>query len=269
MKTIFLILTIPFFIFQSIYSQNIKFKKICKKACANFDNINKKHTILTISKGFNFNTMQKEDVNLYKNIYVKSYYFNKDLVKIEIVDTLDFGRNIDIDIIYDSDNFYIGTVFFWYSAKRRNGYFSSGIFINNKKKKTSYFIEREFVNLEFLESEIPKISFPFKTKPEYFFQFVSSIKILDKKLFVKYDLEFKYKKFISLSKYQYNKNEIVESKYIINDKNFSYFFLEKYTIDDICKLFTIISLKYNYQKNIIVLKKSSIYYKDKPLWIYE
>ena len=93
--------------------------------------------------------------------------------------------------------------------------------------------------------------------------------MLDKKLFVKYDLEFKYRKFISYSKYKYIKNEINESRYIINDKIFPYYFLEKYTINDIYKLFTIISLKYNYQKNIIVLKKSSIYYKDKPLWIYE
>ncbi len=268
-KTI-LILTIYLSIITSVNSQNIEFQEICKIACENFDNINKEYTKSIISSGFNFNTMKNVDDNLYKNVYVKSYFFNCDLVKIEIIDTLNLGRNIDIDIIYESDNLFIGTIFFWENSKRNRGDFSSGIFINNKKKRTSYFAEREFVNLVITDKEIenPKEIFPFKNKPEYFFQFVSSIKVLDSKLFVKYNLNFEYRVFKSFRKYEYKKDKIIESKYIIKDKNFPYCFLEKYLIDDIYKLFTIIFFKYNYQKTYNMLKISSVYSKDKPLWIY-
>ena len=78
----------------------MKFEDICEIACANFDNINKKHTKSIRSNGFNFRTMKEENNSLYNNVFVNSCYNGKELVRIEVVDTLNMGRNFDIDIIF-------------------------------------------------------------------------------------------------------------------------------------------------------------------------
>lgn len=248
----------------------MKFEDICELACINFDNINKTHTRFIKSNGYNFNTMKEENNSLFNNVFVKTYYNRKRLVRIEVVDSLNRGRNFDIDIIFKSNKFYLGTIFFWDNSERKDGNFSSGFFLNDIVNHKTYLIERKYINLVITDKEIenPKEIFPYKAKPEYFFHFVSSIKVLDKKLFVKYNLEFEYGKFKSYSKYVYTENKINECKYIIKDANFPYFFLEKFSINNIYKLFSIALFEYNYHKKINVLKKNMIYYHDKPLWIY-
>ena len=249
----------------------MKFEDICEIACTNFDNINKKYTKDIKSNGYNFNTMKEEDKSLYNSVFVKTYYNEEELVRIEVIDTLNIGRNFDIDIIFKSDSFYIGTIFFWNDIEKKQGVFSSGFIINDRVNLKSYLVEREHINFVLTEndSENVKDKFPFKSKTDHFLQFVSSIKVLDKKLFVKYNVEFEYRRFISYSKYVYTENKINEFKYIIKDNDFPYFFLEKFSIEKIYKLFTIALINYNYEKKINDLKKPIIYYQDKPLWIFE
>jgi hypothetical protein len=179
------------------------------------------------------------------------------------------GRNIDFDIIYGSESFYIGTIFQWESSSRKDGHFSSGFFVNDKINKKTYLVLREGVTLILLDRELkhPKEYYYYKSTAEIFLKQVSAIEILENNLFTKSRLEFEYSRFKRLLKYKYLRDKISREQYLFGEKFLPSDFLEKFTINEIYSLFTIVFFKHKYLKSEKESNKSGIYFQNKPLWL--